>query len=320
VPGVQSAAIVTLRPLWGTVGMDWRSTIEGQSEDEAERNPLLNLQTVSADYFATMGIPIRRGRALADSDDANAPGVVVVSEAMARRFWPDQDAIGKRLKIPMPDTPLHDTWLTVVGVSGDARYREIQESRLDLYLSYRQSNHRPHHVVVRAAVDPPTLAEPIRRIVSGIDPDVPVADVITLSDAVTAALGGPRFAARVFGAFALVALLLSALGLHGLLAYSVSRRTREIGVRVALGAQAADVRRLVLREGLRLALAGIAVGLAAAWGTARWLDALLFGVTAADPVTYAIGPLLLASVAAVACLLPARRATRVDPAVALRAE
>jgi putative ABC transport system permease protein len=319
-PGVESAAIVTLRPLWGTVGMDWPFGVEGQSQEDVERNPLLNLESVSADYFETMGIPIRRGRTLADTDDLTHPGVVVVSESMAQRYWPNQDPIGKRLKIPLPDTPFHDTWLSVVGVAGDARYREIRSGRLDLYMSYRQANHRPRHLVVRSRLDPHALAGPVRDVVRGLDPDVPVTDVLAMSEAVSAALGGPRFAARVFGAFALVALVLAALGLYGLLAYSVSRRTREIGVRVALGAQAADVRRLVLGEGLTLVAAGIAIGLAAAWVASRALDSLLFGVTAADPLTYALGPLVLAAVAAAASLLPARRATRVDPAVALRAE
>ena len=160
----------------------------------------------------------------------------------------------------------------------------------------------------------------MRQLVRGLDPDVPVTDVLTMSEAVTKALGGPRFAARVFGAFALVALMLSALGLYGLLAYSVSRRTREIGVRVALGADRSDVRRLVLREGLALTAIGIAIGLSAAWVASRSLESLLFGVTAADALTYAAGPVVLAAVALVACLLPARRAARVDPAVALRSE
>jgi ABC-type antimicrobial peptide transport system permease subunit len=205
-------------------------------------------------------------------------------------------------------------------VAGDARYRELQASRLDLYMSYRQSDHRPHHLVVRGRIEPHALAEPMRGLVRSIDPEVPVSDVLTLSEAVSKALGNPRFAARVFGAFALVALMLSALGLYGLLAYSVGRRTREIGVRVALGADRSDVRRLVLREGLALTAIGIAVGLAAAALTSRALRSLLFGVTAGDAITYAVGPAVLAAVALVACLLPARRAARVDPAVALRTE
>jgi putative ABC transport system permease protein len=320
VPGVESAAVVTLRPLWGAVGMDWRFTVEGQSDEEAERNPLLNFESVSPAYFETMGIPIRRGRALRDTDDESQPGAIVVSEAMARRYWPGQDPIGKRLKLPLPDTPFHDTWLTVVGVAGDARYRELQASRLDLYMSYRQSDHRLRHLVVRTRIEPQALAEPLRALVRQLDPDVPVTDVITMSEAVGKALGGPRFAARVFGAFALVALALSALGLYGLLAYSVSRRTREIGIRVALGADRHDVRRLVVREGLVLTAAGIAIGLVTAAAASRLLDSLLFGVRSADAATFAAGAVVLALVAAAACLLPARRAARVDPAVALRTE
>jgi putative ABC transport system permease protein len=320
VPGVESAAIVTLRPLWGIVGMDWPFTVEGQAKDEAERNPLLNFETVSESYFQTMGIPIRQGRALRETDDETQPGAIVVGEALARRFWPGQDPIGKRLKLPLPNTPFHDAWLTVVGVAGDARYRELQASRLDLYMSYRQADHRPRHLVVRGRVDPHALAEPMRELIRQLDPEVPVTDVLTMSQAVSMALGGPRFAARVFGAFALVALTLSALGLYGLLAYSVSRRTREIGIRVALGADRHDVRRLVLREGLALTGGGIAIGLAAAGLASRSLRSLLFGVGSADAATFAAGPVVLAATAVAAALLPARRAARVDPAVALRTE
>ncbi|HET9314714.1 MAG TPA: FtsX-like permease family protein, partial [Vicinamibacteria bacterium] len=319
-PGVESAAIVTLRPLWGPVGMDWPFTVEGQSERDAERNPLLNLEAVSPDYFRTMGIPIRRGRALAATDDDAHPGAVVVSESMARRYWPGQDPIGKRLKLPMPDTVFDNAWLTVVGVAGDARYRELQASRLDLYMSYRQADHRPHHLVVRTRVEPAAMAGSVRDAVRGIDPDVPVTDVLALAQAVSEALGSPRFAALVFAGFAVIAVMLAALGLYGLLAYSVSRRTREIGVRVALGARAAQVRRLVLREGVGLTAIGLAIGCLAAAGASRLLESLLFGVKATDAATFVMGAAVLALVALAACLLPARRAARVDPAVALRTE
>jgi putative ABC transport system permease protein len=319
-PGVESAAIVTLRPLWGTVGMDWPSTIEGQSKEEAGRNPLLNLETVSPDYFKTMGIPVRQGRSFIPADAAGQPGVVVVSESLARRYWSGQDAVGKRLKIPLPGTPYNDQWLSIVGVVGDARYRELSAARLDLYMSYAQANHRPHHLVVRTRNEPTTLIASIRGVVRGVDPEVPVTDALPMSEAVSAALGGPRFAARLFGSFALVALGLAALGLYGLMAYSVSRRTREIGVRMALGARAAHVRALVLGEGLRLAGLGIGVGLAAALAATRLLKSLLFEVGTTDFWSYAAGPALLALVAIAACLLPARRAMRVEPAAALRSE
>jgi putative ABC transport system permease protein len=319
-PGVTSAATVTLRPLWGTVGMDWPFTVEGQSPKDAERNPLLNFETVSPDYFRTMGIVVKRGRVFTTADAEGQPGVVVVSESVARRAWPGEDPVGKRLKIPLPPTPYHDTWLTVVGVVADARYREIQASRFDLYMSFLQSDHGPNHLVVRSSTDPAALVPAIREVVRGLDSDQPVTEAATMTQIVSEALGGPRFAARVFGAFAVVALLLAALGLYGLLAYAVSRRTREIGVRMAVGASPGNVRRLVLREGLGLTVAGIVLGLFAAAAGARLLGTLLYEVRPSDPVTFAAVPILLLGVAGLACLLPARRATRVDPIVALRTD
>ncbi|HEV7501391.1 MAG TPA: FtsX-like permease family protein, partial [Vicinamibacteria bacterium] len=209
----------------------------------------------------------------------------------------------------------------VVGVVADARYRELRTGRLDFYMSYLQANHRVQHLVVRTrAADPTSVAPEIRAIVRQLDPGLPLDDVIAMRHVVDEALGGPRFAARVFGAFAAVAVLLSALGLYGLLAYSVTRRTREIGVRVALGARPVDVGRLVLREGMRLAFLGIALGLCGAGTAAGVLRALLYGVEPLDPLTFALVPLLLAAVAALACLLPVWRARGVDPVEALRSE
>ncbi len=319
-PGVTSAATVTLRPLWGTVGMDWPFTLEGQSPKEAERNPLLNFETVSPDYFRTMGLPLIRGRAFTSADSEGQPGVVVVSESLARRAWPGQQPIGKRLKTPLPGTPYHNAWLTVVGVAAEARYREIQASRFDLYMCFLQSNHAPQHLMVRSSGEPTALVPAIRDVVRGLDADQPVTETASMTEIVLAALGGPRFAARLFGGFAVVALLLAVLGLYGLLAYAVSRRTREIGVRVAVGARPGDVRRLVMREGLGLTVAGIFLGLLAAAASVRLLGALLYEVRPTDPLTFAVAPLLLLAIAAAACLVPARRAIRVDAVVALRTE
>ena len=317
-PGVESAAAVTLRPLWGTVGMDWPFTIEGQSPSDAKRNPLLNLETVTPDYFRTMGIPLSRGRAFDERDRDGQPGVAIVSDALARRYWPGQDPIGKRLKIPLPPTPYHDAWLTVVGVAGDARYRELTATRLDLYLSYLQSDHRTHHVVVRTRGESAGLEAAIQRTLRALDPEQPAPRVVAMADVVQEALGGPRFAARVLTAFALVALLLAALGLYGLIAYAVGRRTREIGLRVALGARPFDIARLVLREGLIPTVLGVVLGLLGAGLAAQLVSRLLFGVRPTDALTLASAALLLFCVATLASALPARRALNVEPSVALR--
>jgi putative ABC transport system permease protein len=319
-PGVDSAAVVTLRPLSGTVGMDWPFTVEGQAPKDAERNPLLNFETVSPGYFETMGIPLTRGRGFTESDREGHPGVVVVSETLAKRYWPGLDPIGKRIKIPLPPTEFNDTWLSVVGVAGDARYREFRAARLDLYMSYLQADPSLQDLVVRTAGDIAVVAPLLRQAIQELDPELPPPGVTTMGRVVSEALGGPRFAARLFSAFALVALLLAALGLYGLLAWSVRRRTREIGVRVALGARPIDVGRLVLGEGLALTAAGLALGLVAALLGARVLSALLFGVEPTDGATLAAASGLLVAVAGLACALPARRALRMDPAAALRHE
>ena len=201
--GLTGGEAVTLRPLWGTVGMDWPFTVEGQSPKDAERNPLVNFETVTPDYFRVMGIPLKHGRAFDERDREGQPGVVVVSEALARRYWPGQDPIGKRLKIPLPPTEYHGAWLTVVGVAGDARYRELRATRLDLYMPHWQSDHRPHHLVVRASGDVAGLPAALQRVVRELDPEQAAPQIVAMSDAVSAALGGPRFAARVFSAFAL---------------------------------------------------------------------------------------------------------------------
>ena len=317
-PGVISAAAITRRPLWSTVGYDWTFTIEGQTEQEATRNPMLNMVAVTADYFPTMGIPVKRGRVFSDTDGEGQPGVVVISESLAARAWPGTDALGKRVKIPLSGTPYHDTWLTVVGVVGDARYRELQAARLDFYMSYLQADHRLNSLMVRTQANPTAVAQAVIGAVHGIDPNVPVTDSTTMARIVSEMLGGPRCAVRLLAAFAVIALALAALGVYALLAYSVTSRTREIGVRIALGARPADVRRLVFQHGFTLTAIGLGAGLLASAVGARLVGALLYEVSVRDPVTFAAAPLVLAGAAALACLLPALRASRVDPACILR--
>jgi len=319
-PGVESAATVSGRPLSGPTGWDFPFTVEGQSEAEAGRNPLVNLQAVSDDYFRTMGIVVKKGRVFTEGDVEGQPGVVVVSESLARRYWPGQDPIGKQLKVPQWKSPYDNVWLSVIGVVGDARYRELQSTRLDLYMSYLQGDHPTGSLMVRTRQEPTAVAAAVREAVWSMDRDKAPPATITMTRAVSEALAGPRFATRVFGAFALVALLLAALGLYGLLAYSVTWRTREIGLRVALGARPRDVGRLVLREGLVLTLSGIALGLVVAGAATRLLESLLYGVRPTDGLTFAAVAALLLAVAGLACGLPLRRALGVDPVVALRHE
>jgi putative ABC transport system permease protein len=278
----------------------------------------LNFETVTPDYFRTMRIPLPRGRAFDEHDRDGQPGVAIVSDALARRYWPGQDPIGKRLKIPLPPTPYNGAWLTVVGVAGDARYRELTATRLDLYMPALQSDHRPHHVVVRTRGETAGLTASILGTLRALDPEQPAPRIVAMTDVVHEALGGPRFAARVVGAFAVTALLLAALGLYGLIAHAVGRRTREIGLRVTLGARPRDIARLVLREGLLPAALGVALGLAGAAFAARLVSNLLFGVGPTDALTLAGASILLLCVAALASALPAGRALRVQPSVTLR--
>jgi putative ABC transport system permease protein len=319
-PGVQGSAAILLRPLWGTVGMDWPFKVEGQTDEEANRNPNLNLESVTPGYFRAMRIPLRQGRAFTGQDDERAPKVAIVSEAMARRYWPGQDPVGKRFSIPLPPAPYAHVMHTVVGVAADARYRELQNSRYDLYLSYLQSEERLNHLVVRTAGDPRALAPAVRQAVRGVDPTLAVDDVTTMEALVSQHLGGTRFRMQLLAAFAGFALFLTALGTYGVMAFVVGQRTREIGVRVALGARGGHVLGLVLRQGLVPVALGLVGGLAASAALGRTLRGLLYGVGAQDPRAALAASALLLAAAMGACALPARRALRVDPAVALRDE
>ena len=319
-PGVESAGAITIRPLWNTVGYDWTFTLEGQSQAEARRNPMLNLMAVSADYFRTMRIPLMRGRVFTDRDAMGQPGVVVIGESLAASLWPGQDAIGRRIKIPLGDSLYHNTWFTVIGVVGDARYRELQATRLDFYLSHLQGNMPLSYLVVRTTAEPAALMPSVRAIVRDLDRNVAVTEMTSMDRIVSHALGSPRFSATVLGVFGLLALVLAALGVYGLLAFSVTCRTQEIGVRMALGANVTNVLRSVLGNTIRLTVAGIAIGLVSAAMVARLLEGLLFGVGTADPATFVTAPAVLVLTAAVACLAPALRAARVDPLVAIRYE
>jgi len=326
-PGVEAAGATGTRPIRDKVGNAWPFELEGQSQDESRLNPFANLEDVTPGYFAAMKIRLLRGRTFTERDDLRAPGVVVVSRTMAERCWPGQDAIGKRLRIPLPGTPydaaLYATardraWLTVIGVVGEARYRELEAPRYDMYMSYLQTNHGLWHIMVRTAGDPTAVAPAVRAAIRSEDRSLLVSDIATMDDVVAAALGGARFGMQLLSGFALAALLLAAVGTYGVMAFVVGRRTREVGIRMALGAQARAVLLLVVRQGMTPVLIGLLVGLAGSLALGRALGSLLYAVPAHDPSTLALAATVLATAGLIACILPARLAARIDPAVALR--
>ena len=318
VPGVTAAAGVLLRPLGGPDGFDYPLSLEGTDADAQRKQPLVNYEAVTPTYFSAAGIPIVQGRALSDADEEQAPRVVVVSAATARRFWPNESPIGKRLKWGAPDSPA--PWVEVVGVVGAARYRDPRVESLDVYVPNTQSPWRLNHLIVRAAGNPSDLAASVRRAVAEVDPDARVVQAATIDALAAVALRQPRFQVTLVGTFAALALLLGAVGIFGVVSFATARRTRELGVRMALGARASDVQLLVVGETLRTVGLGVVVGVVAALSGARVLGSLIYGVSATDPATFVAVPLLVVVVAVLAAAIPARRASRVDPVSVLRME
>ena len=318
-PGVESAALVLIRPLSGTVGWDLPYSAPGQTAEEAAQNPYSNYQAVSAGYFSTMRLPVVRGREFVASDDAAAPRVAVVSEALASRVYPGLDPLGRKLRIGKFGGE-KNVEATIVGVVKDARYREWRGVRPDLYVPVLQKPEFRTDVVIRSRLAPAALAASLRKIVAELDPVQPVSEEAELSTLVDGELSQPRFNVLLLGGMAALALLLALVGIYGVLSYSVSLRTRELGVRLALGAQKAQVLRLVVGQGARLALIGVLIGIPAAAALATLVRSLLFGVAPTDPLTLGVCAALSIAVASLAALLPALRAARLQPMDALRSE
>jgi predicted permease len=319
-PGVERAASVLLRPLWGVAGMDWAVTVEGQSPTDARQNPLVNLEAVSSGYFETMQIPLIEGRPIGDADREGRPASAVVSQSFAQRFWPDGRALGRRLQFPLPGSPYDRQWFTVVGVVADAKYRELRGNRLDLYISSAQCPYPVHQFVVRTAGRPDAIVNAIRAEVRAIDPSLPIDDVIVLRDAVESQIANPRLVAFTFNGFAVTASALAALGLGTLIAWQIRLRTREIGVRLALGATPRQVIATVMSENVPVISAGVIAGLAGALLLGRYLETLLFEVAPSDPVSALLAGSAAAALALSTSYITARSAARIDPLAALRAE
>jgi putative ABC transport system permease protein len=317
-PGVQAASVGTIRPLSGEARSD-PFAIEGRPFDPTNLNSA-GWQIVGANYFRTLGIPLLRGRDLTAQDtDETAPIVAIVNETMAWRFWPHENPIGRRITLGLPrsDNP----WITIVGIAKDLPHRAVDsQAEPDWYLSRTSRPQRNRFVFVRTNGDPINLAASIRSQVSAIDREQPVTNIKSMRNVIAETVAPRRFNMLLFGLFAVIAVVLAAMGIYGVISYSVAERTQEIGVRVALGARAVDVMKLVLRGGLNLALIGVAIGLAGALALTRLMKSLLFGVTPTDAATFGLVTFGLFMVALFACYIPARRATKVDPMVALRYE
>ena len=317
-PGVQSAGIISWLPM--TPGnASTTLTVVGRPEPAPGQEPAAAIRLVDPGYFAAMRIPLKRGRSLAPSDRIGSAPVAVISEAMAHKLWPGEDPIGQHVKVEW----WHPTAsVEIVGVVADSRHDGLDaEFAPTLFYPFAQESRQIRmSLVLRSTLPPATLTRMVRAAVSEMDKDVPVADAVTMYHHIAEMMADRRYPAFVLGLFAALALALAAVGIYGVLSYTVGQRTREIGVRVALGARPADVLRTVLGGGLRLTLSGVALGGVAAGLAAGALGKLLYGVHPLDPVTFVIVPLVLVAVALLAMAAPARRAARVDPMVALRSE
>src|SRR5215207_9290977 len=318
-PGVAAASGVLTRPLEGAVGWDYDFAAEGQAADEARRNPDANFEVVNPHYFRTLAVPLKAGREFDERDRAGAEPAVIVSQTLAERYFGSAaGAVGRRLKLSPEESD--EPWREVVGVAGDVRYRELQSTRLDIYVPHAQGTANLNHFAVRSTLTTSDALALVRREVASLDPELAVSRVATMEEQVAVRLARPRFTAVLLNWLALMALVLAGVGIFGVTAYAVAQRTRELGLRMALGARPRDILLLVVWHGLKLAALGILPGLLGALIMTRWLSSLLYGVSASDPLTYAAVAALTACVALLACLVPARRATQVDPMVALRYE
>lgn len=316
-PGIQSAGAVYPLPLSGAeegmgFSIEGRETVAGESVSAGPR-------WVSPGYFKVMGISLIAGRELADQDSADAPRVVVVNDSMARRYWPDEDPIGKR--IAFDRTNGAPNWRQIVGVVRDVKHTSLDSaSKPEMYIPYPQFPSPFMTLVARTDGDPLNYVSAVRGQVMSVDKNQPISNVHTMEQLLSNSVAEHRFNMLLLGVFGVVALLLSAVGIYGVMSYAVAQRTHELGVRMALGAQTFQLLALVVREGMLLALSGVGVGLGAAFALTRLMSTLLYGVSATDPVTFGAIAVLLGAVALLACYVPARRATKVDPMVALRYE
>jgi putative ABC transport system permease protein len=317
-PGVEAAGLGSTAPLLGYASQTVMD-IEGRADIKMVG---VGYHSVSPDYFQTLGITLRRGRVFTAQDRAGAPRVAILNQAAAEKLFPNEDPIGKRIR-PYVDPAYNsdEKLVEIVGVVANVRYGRLEEAiEPDIYVSSLQPTDGAQTLIIRTRVDPAAITAAVRREVSALDRNVPLTAIQTMRERAAEVTSRTRFIAVLLGLFAGLALALSGIGIYGVMAYSVSARTREVGIRMALGAQTGDVLRLALGDGLKLIAAGLALGACAAVAALRVLQTQLYDVRATDPLTLAAVALLLAGAGVLACYIPARRATKVDPLTALRHE
>jgi putative ABC transport system permease protein len=281
--------------------------------------PHPDLHIVSSDYWSTLGIPLIRGRWFTAADDEKAPKVGIINALMARRLFAGNDPVGKRFVVG--HHAKEEDWITIVGVAGDTKLYGLENpARLEVYLPFRQWPDGDMNLIVKSGVSPAALSAAVREVVNTVDKDQPIAETSTMEQLVSDSVATRRVTLVLLGLFSGLALVLAAIGIYGVISYSVAQRTQEIGIRVALGAQRSSLMSMILKQGLRTALLGIGIGLVAALGLTQLMKSLLFGIGATDPVTFISVAATLLLVALAACYLPARRAMCVDPLVALKYE
>jgi putative ABC transport system permease protein len=316
-PGVRSASAVSFLP-FADLGAATSFLIVGQPEPPPGENHTTDVRVIDPDYFNTMGIQLLRGRTFTDQEATEARHVIIVNESLARNHFPDEDPLGKKLIVHMMNEPVPSE---IVGVVKDTKHAGLdKEPRAMVYWPHPELSYSGMALVIRSEQDPLSLAAAVQSEVQSIDRDQPIADIRTMEQLLAASIARSRFSMLLLTVFAAVALLLAGVGIYGVMSYTVTQRTHEMGIRMALGAQGLDVLRLVIGQGMAVALAGVTIGVAGAFALTRLMSSLLFNVSATDPFTFAGIAVLVAVVALLSCYVPARRASRVDPAVALRHE
>jgi putative ABC transport system permease protein len=320
-PGVISASVATSAPLYGFGSMS-PMYFEGEQETEASRPRFVAVHSISQEYFNTLGIGLIKGRNFTEQDRIGAKRVAIINQEAAAQYWLDEEPVGKRFRLASrPDYPNADEFVEIVGISDNIKYGRVEElSEPEVYLSVLQPVDKPSLLIVRAVGEQESLVSAIRREVKLLDKNLPVYNVKSMTARAAEVTSRTRFSALVLALFAGVALILSGVGIYGVMAYTVAGRTKEIGIRIALGARAGDVFRLVCGQGIVLTIAGLTIGLIGAYAGTRMLASQLYDVSATDPITFVAISIVLVGVALGACFVPARRATKVDPMVALRYE